>query len=246
VVNEIADATVFVNYFIYGLSAFVINVEGQIAATDVNADGIALTVGDLVYLIRVIVGDALPYPKETPVTELKVTVGNSIVMNAEIGAAAFVFDGMAEVALGKDAQGMELLIGEVDGNTHALVYSMNRGVSASGEILIVDGNLASIDAADYAGNAYRTAIIPAEFALKQNYPNPFNPNTVIEMSLPVASDYTLTVYNIAGQRVYQEEGSGEAGTVTFNLNLKDFGSGIYFYKADAGNFSATKKMILLK
>ena len=59
---ELADLIVFTNYFLYGLPAFAINVEAQIAATDVNADGITLTVNDLIYLIRVIEGVAVPYP----------------------------------------------------------------------------------------------------------------------------------------------------------------------------------------
>jgi hypothetical protein len=50
--NEIGDAVVFTNYFIVGLAAFTVNVEGQIAATEVNCDGIPLSVADLVYLIR--------------------------------------------------------------------------------------------------------------------------------------------------------------------------------------------------
>ena len=63
---EISDAVVFTNYFINGLEAFTFNVAGQIAATDVNADGLTLTVSDLALLIRVIVGDAAPVPKFVP------------------------------------------------------------------------------------------------------------------------------------------------------------------------------------
>jgi len=55
---EIADAVMFTNYFIQGISAFGTHPEGSIAASDTNADGLALTVADLVYLIRVVVGDA--------------------------------------------------------------------------------------------------------------------------------------------------------------------------------------------
>ncbi len=61
--NEIADAVLFSNYFLYGTIAFNINVEAQTAASDVNADGIPLTLNDWIYLYRVVIGDALPYPK---------------------------------------------------------------------------------------------------------------------------------------------------------------------------------------
>ncbi|MEW6049720.1 MAG: hypothetical protein AB1644_01470 [Candidatus Zixiibacteriota bacterium] len=60
---EIADWVTFVNYFLLGPEAFTVNRHSQIAATDVNADGWALTAADLEYLLRVMVGDALPYPK---------------------------------------------------------------------------------------------------------------------------------------------------------------------------------------
>jgi hypothetical protein len=58
--NEIADFVVFQNYFLYGPSAFTINFEQQKAATDVNDDGITLTIQDLTYLLRIIDGDLLP------------------------------------------------------------------------------------------------------------------------------------------------------------------------------------------
>jgi hypothetical protein len=244
--NEIADAVVFTNYFIYGLSAFDINVEGQIAATEINGDGIVLSVADLVYLIRVIVGDALALPKLAPAGDLEVVAGDAIAMNAEVGAAYFVFDGDANVSLGSGAEGMELELGNVNGNTVALVYTMTQGLTASGEILVSNGNLVSADVADYNGNAYKTHIVPAAFELAQNYPNPFNPNTVISMSLPVACNYSMSIYNVAGQQVKQFTGFSEAGTITFDVDMSNFGSGIYSYKANAGDYSATKKMVLLK
>ena len=64
--NEIADWVVFSCYFYYGLDCFTIDPDVQSAATDVNADGIVLTLDDFVYLWRVIIGDALPFPKPTP------------------------------------------------------------------------------------------------------------------------------------------------------------------------------------
>ena len=59
---EIADAVLFANYLIYGLEVFTINQEQQINASDVNTDGVPLTLDDYIYLWRVIVGDALPWP----------------------------------------------------------------------------------------------------------------------------------------------------------------------------------------
>jgi hypothetical protein len=245
--NEIADAVVFTNYFIYGLSAFVVNVEGQIAATEVNGDGMVLTVADLVYLIRVIVGDALPLPKPTPAGELQVVNGDMVTINQDVGAAAFVFEGNANLSLAEGAAGMELISNFRDGMTYALIYTMNPGITASGDVLNVNGgNLVSVEAADYIGNPFEARILPSKFELAQNAPNPFNMATSVKMALPVASDWTLSIYNVAGQRVLDYNGYSEAGIVEVNVDMTGLGTGVYFYKADAGEFSATKKMVLLK
>jgi hypothetical protein len=65
IANEVADLVMFTNYFLSGLSAFESGgaVNASVAATDVNADGMTLTYRDLVYLDRIIIGEALPFPK---------------------------------------------------------------------------------------------------------------------------------------------------------------------------------------
>jgi hypothetical protein len=60
---EIADAIMLTNYFLIGLPAFYGHPEGSIAASDTNADGLPLTVGDLVYLIQVVIGEISPFPR---------------------------------------------------------------------------------------------------------------------------------------------------------------------------------------
>ena len=88
---------------------------------------------------------------------------------------------------------------------------------------------------------------PATFALEQNFPNPFNPSTKINFSLPVEGFVTLDVYNSIGQKVATLVNETKtAGTYAVNFNASDLTSGIYFYKISSGNFSETKKMILLK
>ena len=90
-------------------------------------------------------------------------------------------------------------------------------------------------------------LIPAKFELEQNYPNPFNPSTKIRFTVPQSGLVTLKVYNLLGQEVAtllnQEQTSG-VYEVTFDA--AQFSSGIYFYTLTAGDFVATKKMILLK
>jgi len=94
--------------------------------------------------------------------------------------------------------------------------------------------------------------LPTEYALEQNYPNPFNPDTQIGLALPVDSYVELNVFNILGQRVTTlVQGDLPAGnhSVTWDGTDSDgvpVASGIYFYRISAENFSAAKKMMLLK
>ncbi len=242
IANEIADAVVFTNYFIYGLPAFTINIEGQTAATDVNADGIVLSVADLVYLIRVIVGDALPYPKLSPAGSAYFTLENgAITTDVQLGAALFVFDGQVNVSAGGN---FEVLSAVVDGNTRALVYSFEAGAVITGAILNADRMPVSVEAADYYGAVYDVVVVPNTFSMS-NYPNPFNPVTTIAMNLPVESDFTVEIFNVAGQKVAEMSGHG-VGTVTVDWDASNVASGIYFYRGTANGVSATEKMVLLK
>jgi len=89
-------------------------------------------------------------------------------------------------------------------------------------------------------------VIPSLFSLSQNHPNPFNPTTEISLRLPVATDWKITIYNVAGQKIKQFNGTSETGVVTVIWDASRQASGIYLYKAEAGTFSDTKKMLLLK
>ncbi|MBK7142118.1 MAG: S8 family peptidase [bacterium] len=88
--------------------------------------------------------------------------------------------------------------------------------------------------------------LPHSFALLQNYPNPFNPSTVIAFDLPRASAYSLTVYDITGREVLQRNGEARAGRTEITWNAARQGSGLYLYRLTAGNYSASRKMLLIK
>jgi hypothetical protein len=88
---------------------------------------------------------------------------------------------------------------------------------------------------------------PSAYALEQNFPNPFNPSTKINYSLPVEGFVTLDIYNSIGQKVATLVNETKtAGTYAVDFNASNLTSGIYFYKISSGNFTETKKMILLK
>ncbi len=93
-----------------------------------------------------------------------------------------------------------------------------------------------------------SSAIPQQFELLQNYPNPFNPSTQIAFSLPRASDVTLKVFNILGQEVAVPlEGEQlPAGRHKLTYDARGLSNGIYYYQIQAGEFSAIKKMTLLR
>ncbi len=90
-------------------------------------------------------------------------------------------------------------------------------------------------------------IIPFTFELKQNFPNPFNPQTNIHFTVPKNTKATLKIYNSLGNEVatYLDEYIS-AGTYNVTFDGSNLPSGIYFYKLTAGDFSDTKKMMLIK
>jgi hypothetical protein len=101
-------------------------------------------------------------------------------------------------------------------------------------------------------NLSTSAYVPKTYALHQNYPNPFNAGTVIGFDLKEPSQWTLKVYNLLGQavRTFSSDGN-EVGPVNITWNGTDdkgrqVASGVYFYRIQAGSFTDTKKMTLLK
>jgi hypothetical protein len=97
-----------------------------------------------------------------------------------------------------------------------------------------------------------TSTIPGNFVLEQNYPNPFNPETIINYSISKTTDVNITVFNALGQKVQTLVNQKQnTGNYKVNWNGKDnsgkiVSSGVYFYTLKAGNFTSTRKMILLR
>ena len=96
------------------------------------------------------------------------------------------------------------------------------------------------------------ARIPTTYQLSQNYPNPFNPETKINYQLPNDGWVSLTVYNVLGQEVRTlVAGEKAAGTYTVTWDGRDdsglsAASGVYFYRLNVGDFTSTKRMILMR
>ena len=125
---EIADFVLFCNYFFYGLGVFNINVEAQVAATDVNNDGLTLTFSDLAYLYRVIVGDA------EPIWTKSGTVGDTayVIQDTTVNSLSVAYDGSITLLFLTfsgtiepdffDSSGLDVQWTSDGGNTRMIIY----------------------------------------------------------------------------------------------------------------------------
>ena len=102
-----------------------------------------------------------------------------------------------------------------------------------------------------------TVLAPDKTVLLSNYPNPFNPETWIPYHLAADADVTVTIYNLQGRLVRQLDlGLQKAGYYVDKSRAaywdgasedgESVASGVYFYKLDAGDFTASKRMVVVK
>jgi hypothetical protein len=109
-----------------------------------------------------------------------------------------------------------------------------------------------IEILDEASSVQDNNELPKEFLLDQNFPNPFNPSTVISYKVSTVSQVQLKIYDFLGREIavlVNEEKAPGKYQVSWNgedKNGSKVPSGIYFYRMTAGNYSLTKKMLLLK
>ena len=125
----------------------------------------------------------------------------------------------------------------------------------------VDPSARSVSAAIEAGGTYAVLwsedvrsdeMIPKRFALHPNTPNPFNPITRFSFDLPARAEITLRVYDVSGRRVRNlKDGTMKAGRHEVvwdgvNDQGRSVASGIYFYRLEAGEDMAVRKMTLIR
>ena len=88
---------------------------------------------------------------------------------------------------------------------------------------------------------------PGEFRLSQNYPNPFNPSTKINYQLGKSSNVRLAIYDMLGSKVKELVNQKQApGSYSIEFDASSLSSGTYFYKLETGEFTDTKKMVVVK
>jgi hypothetical protein len=139
--------------------------------------------------------------------------------------------------------------GQASGTTSSLISvsftdrSMGTAVGAGGTILrTTTGGTTWI-----RGDETLPGKPPNLFVLRQNYPNPFNPTTTIKFELPRASHVSLVVYDILGRQVsVLVNERKDTGVYEVKFDGSSLASGVYFYRIQAGDYVATKKLLLMK
>ncbi|UCE25117.1 MAG: C10 family peptidase [Candidatus Zixiibacteriota bacterium] len=126
-------------------------------------------------------------------------------------------------------------------------------LDSDGDLDLVTANTSSQDISillnESATDIIQTSAdeLPRNFALYQNYPNPFNPATEIAFALPRAAQVRLDVFNVMGQRVTTLiDERRAAGYHSVIWNAVSSASGMYFFRIEAGDFSESRKMLLVK
>jgi hypothetical protein len=258
---EVSDYLFFSRYFLEGLKIFTdqgIDSAWYSRATDVNGDSEPLSVSDLVYLIRQVLGDLPPLHRISVPREesLSWTMQDDriVIESPPLDGLWIQLEGLRKKPSATDGRLQQvrpgtwnMLIVHFDGTAingsskpiEILLGANNRPREISMQASSVDGQVVNI--------AEKEAPLPDAYELLANSPNPFNPSTQITFSLPAASDISLDIYNVLGGHVVTlSRGWMEAGKHTVTWNAGHAGSGTYFYRLAAGGYTQTRKMLLLK
>ena len=193
---------------------------------DVTARGVATLVDNAIY------GDItgyIPVPPASYILDVTDSTG-------AVTVASFVADlsGLADGAAAVFASGFLTPSANQNGPAFGLFAAL-----ANGTVVEFPAEVTSV--------TELSSLVPKEFDLEQNYPNPFNPTTEIVFSLPTEQFTRLIVYNSLGQEVAKlAEETFNAGVYRLTFDAAGLPSGTYFYRIEAGSFSTTKKMMLLK
>ena len=214
-----------------------LTVEERLATGDVNRDGV-VSILDLILVARQL-GKSVPANSPVDIN------GDGVVNIFDLTLVAQGIGGAAAPAVAT----IKRVDNERDRDLIETWITLAR--------LEDDGSIAFQQGIANLQNLLATLIVPQETALHPNYPNPFNPETWIPYQLAAPSEVTLTIYDMNGGTVRRLEVGHQPAGVYQNRNRAAYwdgrngrgesvASGLYFYSLTAGEFTATRKMLIRK
>jgi len=267
--RNIADLTSLVDFlFRYGPPPCVLN------AMDVNGSCTGPNIADLTYIVDYLfqsgpepvcgcLGKGSPLPKVNPgisVTSLFEDDVTTVLVSSPIelrGVQLELKGARGTTVANLLGEKLDLVYGQCDGilrvglldldGAEVIAAGEHQMVSIPGKYELVSAIVSDINHHDFiVATGSKSSGLPVSYALHQNYPNPFNPVTMISFSVKERTDYTLTIYNLNGQVVASFKGTADRGVKAIEWDASQHASGVYLYKLEAGNYTETKKMMLLK
>lgn len=191
---------------------------------------------------------------------IKGTAENVDEFGYSLAAGDFDGDGVADLAIGVPFENLNT--GDDVGRVNVIYGSSGSGLTGTGDQIWAqgeDGIKGTLETFDQFGYSLAAVVSngPAENKLMQNMPNPFNPETWIPYQLKDGADVTIEIYNPTGTLVRELNLGHQVSGYYANRSKavywdgrNEFGehvaSGVYFYRISAGDYSATKKMVILK
>jgi len=147
-------------------------------------------------------------------------------------------------------------VGGVSATSNDVLFTLRFQATNSGHLSeMIDLNSKETQAEAYNTSedikdlklSFRGSENGAEFALYQNEPNPFKGNTVIGYDVPQSGSVTLTVFDVTGKILVVKNQDAVKGYNTITVNSKELPSlGVMYYRLDANEYSATKKMVIIE
>lgn len=230
---EIADVVLYHNYFVQGPSAFTIDREEQIRFSDVNNDGLTLGLADLVYLIRVIVGDAFPWADLSPVRATWLYYESFLSVDKQMGAALITVPGNVTPTLLADNMDMNYAFNGT--HTRILIYSFEVNQTFSGQFIALPVAPDSVELATYQG-ARVMVEAEGEWSEPTVFPNPFHQFINIGFTTSSTVPVTIRVTSPAGLEVWAHVGTARSGSNVFGWRpAEDVPPGAYLVNLTLGD-----------
>lgn len=216
-------------------------------ASDITGDG-AVDVLDVVMVIDEILGDTLN--KGAFISNANMSYGNGVINVSSDGNVAGV---QISVKGEFDILSTNLPAGwEIQYTDNTILAFTTTGSSLAEDMKIYYDGIVVVKSglvADWYGAGYEAELlfVPDVYSLKPAYPNPFNPVTNISFDIPFESVVKITIYDALGRQVAElVNGLQTAGVKQIAWNAEQHSSGLYIVKMQAGDFTKTQKILLIK